>query len=298
MEEKTIEQLAATAERLANAAEALDRVLERLDAQQESLNAKVDRIVAAVEDDQSEAPVEITANRELQEKITTLEKANHDLRAQAARMTRKTLSPENAALALLDDGPNDGWTGEYTAWSDFLPGGADDIFPGDALQIKASSRQASFLAVITEVDVVVKDLVGEHSQYTMKFVDAADRSLAFQFEKKTNLPPADLIALTTESVSSPFLPSLTSAAITKVTSTTVTIDVGVDQPIAGGIEVRWSDFGWGQANDRNLAGRFATRSFTLPRLSRSEDYYLRQYDSSAPPKYSRYTMALHVDYPF
>lgn len=98
MDERTMEQLAATAEKLAIAAEALDRVLGRLDAQQESLNAKVDRIVAAVEDNQSELPVEITASRELQEKITTLEKANHDLRAQAARMARKTLSPMVTAL--------------------------------------------------------------------------------------------------------------------------------------------------------------------------------------------------------
>lgn len=49
--------------------------------------------------------------------------------------------------------------------------------------------------------------------------------------------------------------------------------------------------------DRNLAGRFATRSFTLPRLSRVEDYYVRQYDASSPAKYSRYSTALHLDYP-
>lgn len=91
------DQLAAAADRLANAAETLDRVLGKLDAQQEALNAKVDRIVAAVE----EPEADITANhssRELENRVAELEKANSDLKAQATRLARKTLSPFVAAL--------------------------------------------------------------------------------------------------------------------------------------------------------------------------------------------------------
>jgi hypothetical protein len=62
-------------------------------------------------------------------------------------------------------------------------------------------------------------------------------------------------------------------------------------------EVRWSDEGWGPGNDRNLIGRFTTEAFTIPRLSEVQDCYLQQYDASSPPKYSRYSVALHVDYP-
>ena len=93
---ETLNQLAAAADRLANAAETLDRVLGRLDAQQETLNAKVDRIVAAVE----ERGVEVNAggSRELEHRVAELEKVNSDLRAQAARLTRKTLSPFVSAL--------------------------------------------------------------------------------------------------------------------------------------------------------------------------------------------------------
>lgn len=63
------------------------------------------------------------------------------------------------------------------------------------------------------------------------------------------------------------------------------------------VEVRQNDYGWGQANDRNLLGRFSTQTFSLPRLARTQDYFLRLYDSSLPPRYSRYSAALHVDYP-
>jgi hypothetical protein len=91
---------------------------------------------------------------------------------------------------------------------------------------------------------------------------------------------------------------LTAAQITTVASTTSSIDAGISPPIGGGFEVRWSDSGWNQFNDENLAGRFTTQTFTLPRLSRVEDYFLRQFDASVPPKYSRHSTALHIDYPF
>jgi hypothetical protein len=62
-------------------------------------------------------------------------------------------------------------------------------------------------------------------------------------------------------------------------------------------EVRAHDFGWGTSNDRNLLGRFTTQTFSLPRLARTQNYFLRLYDGSSPPRYSRYAAALHVDYP-
>ena len=63
------------------------------------------------------------------------------------------------------------------------------------------------------------------------------------------------------------------------------------------LEVRAHDYGWGEANDRNLLGRFSTQTFSLPRLGRTQNYFLRLYDNSSPPRYSRYAAALHVDYP-
>jgi prefoldin subunit 5 len=97
MNEEMVQQLMATAERLANAAESLDRVLGRLDAQQEALNAKVDRIVAAV-DERAANPAYNDATGQLQGRVAELEKSNSDLKAQAARLSRKTLSPMVSAI--------------------------------------------------------------------------------------------------------------------------------------------------------------------------------------------------------
>jgi hypothetical protein len=75
-------------------------VLDRLDAQQEGLNAKVDRIVAAVEEQLAAAnKTEIDEGpKHLQARLAELEKANEELKAQSARMARKTLPPLVSAL--------------------------------------------------------------------------------------------------------------------------------------------------------------------------------------------------------
>jgi predicted RNase H-like nuclease (RuvC/YqgF family) len=101
MNEEMVQQMMAVAERLAAATETLDRVLGKLDAQQEMLNAKVDRIVAAVEESvlqTTERSHAVESGNDLQQRIGELEKSNTDLKAQASRMARKTLSPVVSAL--------------------------------------------------------------------------------------------------------------------------------------------------------------------------------------------------------
>jgi hypothetical protein len=212
-------------------------------------------------------------------------------------LARTATDCENAGLAVLDDGAVSAWTGEYNPWSDFLPGGAMDIFPGDALNINVASREAVFQAIVREVDIRVKDLAGEHSLYQIKFANDAAGTLSFEFEAAKITTSLDVTALTAAQVGAVFLADLTAAVITQVTSTTISIDAGVTAPSGGGFEVRWSDAGWGPDNDRNLVGRFGTQTFTVPRLARVQTYFLQQYDASVPPKYSRYSGSLHVDYP-
>jgi len=82
-----------------------------------------------------------------------------------------------------------------------------------------------------------------------------------------------------------------------VIATQITVDAGTVPPAGGGFEVRRSDGGWGAAGDGNLVGRYTTQSFVLPRLSRIQEYVVRQYDNSTPAKYSRQSAVVHVDYP-
>ena len=209
---------------------------------------------------------------------------------------RTSADCEIAALALLDDA-GQGWSGEYRAWSQFLPGGAADIFPGDGLAVNVPSRMATFTAIVREVDVEITDIAGENSRYTLRFVDAGDPSLDFAFVAALMKQTQVLTPIDVTEVGNYYLADLTDAEVTNVTSTTVTVDAGWTPPAGGGIEVRYSDEGWGVGYNGNLMGRFTSSSFTLTRYARAQDYFLRSYDSSATPKYSRYSAALHVDYP-
>jgi len=171
------------------------------------------------------------------------------------------------------------------------------MYPGDGLAINVPSRDASFAAIVREVAITVLDAEAENARYVLKFVDAGDPSLGFTFGqaqvKEAELPaPVDI-----SQVGSNYLADLTSAEAVNVTSTTVTVDAQWTPPAGWGIEVRRSDLGWGTSNAGNLIGRYTSASITLPRYARGETYFLRSYDNSSPPRYSRYSTALHVDYP-
>jgi anti-sigma28 factor (negative regulator of flagellin synthesis) len=84
--ETATEQEQNTTDRLAQATQSLADALVNINAQFESLHAKVDRIVAAIDSGNLQAQAESS-------KVAELEKANHDLQAQAAHARRKTLSP-------------------------------------------------------------------------------------------------------------------------------------------------------------------------------------------------------------
>jgi hypothetical protein len=214
----------------------------------------------------------------------------------AMPLPRTSADCETAALALLDDA-GQGWMGQYRTWSPFLPGGATDIFPGDGLALDIPSRGSSFAAIVQDVDVEIVDLEGENCRYMLQFVDAADPSLDFAFQPATVKQATALAATEITAVGSMYLADVTAAVFTAINSTAVTVDAGFTPAAGEGVEVRYIDAGWGPDNDRNLAGRFTSRSFSLPRFGKTQDYFLRRYDSSSPPKYSRYSTALHVGYP-
>jgi hypothetical protein len=212
---------------------------------------------------------------------------------------RTDVDCENAALAILDDALGTAWSGSYETWSDFLPGAAADIFPGDAIVVNVPSRAASFMAIVREVGIQIADPADDRGFYTIGFANDLAAPLAIEYGASAttialqDMPPL----LETSQVGAYYQVDLTEAQITAVTSTTVQVDAGM-APVSGfGIEVRENDYGWGQANDRNLLGRFGTQTFSLARLAQTQDYFLRLYDASTPPKYSRYSAALHVDYP-
>jgi hypothetical protein len=216
------------------------------------------------------------------------------VRRVALPLPRTSTDCENAALALLDDTTQTAWSGEYETWSDFLPGGTRDVWPGDGLHLRVPSRAAEFDAVVRKVEVEVVSLAEDRSRYKLHFANDAAEPIGFGFGA-ANRPELQQPTATTANAGATWIADLPAAEITAITSTTVSMDAGCNPPPGGGIEVRRSDYGWGAENDRNLVGRYATRSFMVTRLTRVQTFYLRQYDAAG--RYSRYSTVLHVDYP-
>ncbi|HSE49744.1 MAG TPA: hypothetical protein VLA96_11095 [Terriglobales bacterium] len=216
----------------------------------------------------------------------------------AAPAARTSAECETAALALLDDSTQQAWAGEYRAWSDALPGGpATDVWPGDAFAVDIPSRGAEFTALVREVELLCADLRGDGSRYRIAFANDAAQPPGFAFDPaRLDEPLEDVATVTTAGTL--FAPDLSAAEITGATSTTVDIDCGLTPPAGWGVEVRRSDRDWGEENDRDLVGRFTTRTFTVPRLTRVVDFFLRQHDDSSPRKYSRNATLLHLDWPY
>ena len=136
---------------------------------------------------------------------------------------------ENAALAILDDTAGPAWSGTYQTWSDFLPGGAADIFPGDGVAVNVPSRSAVFSAIVRRVRIDVADPVNDRGMYTIEFANDLAASPALQDASSgTTVPLQDLpVRLSTTQVGSYYLANLTDAQITQVSSTTVEVDAGI-----------------------------------------------------------------------
>jgi hypothetical protein len=81
------------------------------------------------------------------------------------------------------------------------------------------------------------------------------------------------------------------------TTTALQVDAGTAPPAGGGFEVRRRDWDFGPGVDQDLVLRSPVRSFSIPREGQVEQYYVRMYDGSTPPVYSRFSSAVFTNLP-
>jgi hypothetical protein len=197
----------------------------------------------------------------------------------------------SAAATLLEDTTATAWSGQYQCWNDSLPG-AQDVWPGDAIEIALPRESLQVTATVREVKIQFLSTGEECSQYTIGFANDAAQQLSFSLGATARKPA---LSYSTE-IAGTSVPCLPGAEITSVQYGSVVIDAGMTPVVNGGFEVRLKDEGWGANVDRNLLGRFTTETFTVPKLATSQNYFLRMFDGSTPPNYSRFATLLHVDY--
>jgi hypothetical protein len=168
-----------------------------------------------------------------------------------------------------------------------------DVWPGDVLAITANGQAMN--VVVRQIAIADGHAVPELLTYRIAFANDWAESLGMTLSEAiatdAYLPPTAL------SAPGAVLANLQRLIVVGATGTALQMDAGTDPPAGGGFEVRRRDWDFGPSVDQNLVLRSPVRSFTIPRCAQVERYYIRMYDASTPPLYSRLSSAVFTNLP-
>ena len=203
---------------------------------------------------------------------------------------RSSVDCENAASALMDFATDRGaaWQGKYTAWNLETQG---DVWPGDVLAVSSTSASMSANLVARTVELELSCTWPGLVKYVISFANDWADALAIKTSARV---PAD-VWLPQQPATAVPLANLNGLEISSVTSSAITVNAVVTPPTNGGFEVRRKDWVFGPGTDSDLVLRSPVNSFTIPREAVMERYYIRMYDGSTPPNYSRFSTAVFVN---
>ncbi len=170
---------------------------------------------------------------------------------------------------------------------------ATDIWPGDVLCIVANDQTSS--VVVRTVALASGHARPELLTYRIAF--ANDWAEALGITLSEAIAPDAYLPATAATVAGAALANLQQLTVASATTTALQIDAGTAPPAGGGFEVRRRDWDFRPGVDQNLVLRSPVRSFSIPRAAQVEQYYVRQYDGSNPPLYSRFSSAVLINLP-
>lgn len=205
---------------------------------------------------------------------------------------RSSVDCESAASAMLSVATSRAaaWTGKYTAWN---PEQQGDIWPGDTLAVSSASAGVTANLIVRAVQIDLIPSVPGLAKYTISFANDWAEELSI---KTSSSVPADAWLPQQPETTAP-LASLNTLAVSSVTGSAINIAAGVNAPTGGGFEVRRRDWAFTPGPGPDLVLRSPVPNFSIPRAAATEQYYIRMYDASTPPNYSRFSAAVFVNLP-
>ena len=171
---------------------------------------------------------------------------------------------------------------------------AADVWPGDLLAITCGGVTIS--VVVRQVAIEDGHAWPEVLVYKAAFANDWAEGLGLTLSEA--IAADALLPATALTGPANVLANLQQMAVTEATSTALQLDSGVVPPAGGGFEVRRRDGDFGPGVAQDLVLRSPVRSFSIPRTAQVERYFVRMYDGSAPPVYSRVSSAVFTDLPF
>jgi len=212
---------------------------------------------------------------------------------------RSTADCEAAALAVLSFATSRAaaLSGSCTAVN---PQQLADIWPGDLLAL--TQNAAALNVIVRTVEITPAPSFPEEITYKISFANDWAEGLGLTL---SDVIAADTILPLTPQTTAQFaaganasvLANLPQLQVVSATTTALQIDAGLAPPAGGGFEVRRRDNAFGPDIAQDLVLRSPVRSFSIPREAQVERYYIRMYDASTPPLYSRLSSAVFTNLP-
>ncbi len=206
-----------------------------------------------------------------------------------APAARNTVDCENAALAVLSFAGSRAAAvaGTYEAVN------PADVWPGDVLAIASGGETLN--VVVRRVDITDGLAWPELLTYRLAFANDWAEGLGLKLSEAV---AADaLLPQTALTTAGNVLANLQQMQVVSATGTALQVDAGTAPPAGGGFEVRRRDWAFGPGVDQDLVLRSPVRNFSIPREGQIERYYVRMYDGTNPPVYSRFSSAVFTDLP-
>jgi hypothetical protein len=202
---------------------------------------------------------------------------------------RSSVDCESAALAVLSFSSSRAAAvaGTYAAVN------PADVWPGDVLAMTSAGQTMS--VVVRSVEIV--DGMGSPEMLTYRMAFANDWAEGLGMTLSEAIAADALLPETALSEPGNVLTNLQQLQVVSATGTALQVDSGMAPPAGGGFEVRRRDGDFGPGVDQDLVLRSPVRSFSIPREGQIEHYYVRMYDGSTPPLYSRFSSAVFTDLP-
>ncbi|GGG66002.1 hypothetical protein [Edaphobacter dinghuensis] len=202
---------------------------------------------------------------------------------------RSSADCENAALAVLSFS-----TSRAAAVSGtYIAVNPADVWPGDVLAITSGGTTMSVIA--RRVEIVDGAAWPEVMTYRIAFANDWAEGLGVKLSEA--IAADAFLPQTALTAAGNVLQNLQQLQVVSATGTALQIDAGVAAPAGGGFEVRRRDWDFGPSVDQDLVLRSPVRNFSIPREAQIERYYVRMYDGSTPPVYSRFSSAVFTDLP-
>jgi hypothetical protein len=202
---------------------------------------------------------------------------------------RSSVDCESAALAVLSFSASRAAAaaGSYEAVN------PADVWPGDVLAVTSSGQTMN--VIVRRVEIVDGMACPEVLTYRMAFANDWAEGLGLTLSEA--IAADALLPQTALTAPGNVLANLQQLQVVSATGTALQVDAGTAPPAGGGFEVRRRDGDFGPGVDQDLVLRSPVRSFSIPREGQVEHYYVRMYDASTPPVYSRFSSAVFTDLP-